>query len=60
MGLRMVMHQHTGFVIIAVDISNAYYEVEKAAVLERHMQHGRLREMMPYWRTNKIGPATKL
>ena len=33
--------------------------MERAVVLERHMQHGRLREMVPYWRA-KLDPATKL
>jgi hypothetical protein len=42
-----------------VDISNAFCEIMRAIVVERHMQHDKLCGMVPYWRA-KLGPVAKL
>ena len=59
MGLRMIISLNKDFIIINVDIVNAYCEVMRASVIERHMEHDRLRGMVPYWRA-KLGPAANL
>jgi hypothetical protein len=55
MGLRMTLHTRPGFIIVGVDISNAYCEV----MIERHMKHDWLCAMVPCWRA-KLGPVAKL
>ena len=37
MGLRMTLHTKPDFIIVGVDISNAFCEVMRARVIERHM-----------------------
>jgi hypothetical protein len=59
MGLRMTLHKRPDFIIVGVDISNAFCEIMRAIVVERHMQHDRLCGMVPYWRA-KLGPVAKL
>ena len=59
MGLRMMLHTRPDFIIVGVDISNAFCEVMRASVIERHMQHDGLCGMVPYWRA-KLGPVAKL
>ena len=39
MGLRMTLHKRPDFIIVGVDISNAYFEIMRVSVIERHMQH---------------------
>ena len=58
-GLRMTLHRNEDFVILSVDISNAYCEVMRASVVERHMDNEKMRGMLPYWRA-KLGPNSKL
>jgi hypothetical protein len=50
MGLRMTLHTRPEFIIVGVNISNAYCEVMRAIVIERNMQHDMLCGMVPYWR----------
>ena len=59
MGLRMTLHTRSDFIFVGVDISNAYCEVVRASVIERHTEHDRLCGMVPYWRA-KLGPVAKL
>ena len=59
MGLRMTLHKRPDFIIVGVDISNAFCEIMRANVIERHMRHDRLCGMVPYWRA-KLGPVAKL
>ena len=59
MGLRMTLHTRPDFIIVGVDISNAYCKVMRATEIERYMQHDRLCGMVPYWRA-KLGPVAKL
>ncbi len=37
MGLRMTLHKRLKFIIVGVDISNAFCEIMRAIVIERHM-----------------------
>ncbi len=59
MGLRMTLHLRKGFIIISLDMINAYNEIKKAAVLDAHIKHVYLRRMVPYWRA-KLSPTSKL
>jgi len=59
MGLRMTLHRNEDFIILSVDISNAYCEIMKAGVAERHMDTKKMRGIVPYWRA-KLGPNAKL
>ena len=59
MGMRMTLHRNEDFIILSVDISNAYCEVTRASVVERHMESERMRGMVPYWMA-KLGPNSKL
>ena len=42
-----------------MDISNAYCEVTRASVMERHTESEQMRGMVPYWRA-KLGPNSRL
>ena len=59
MGLRMIINMNKDFILISVDIVNAFCEVMRVSVIERHMEHDRFRGMLPYWRA-KLGPTTNL
>ncbi len=59
MGLRMVLHLRGGFILISIDIINAYNEIKRAAVVEAHMRHTYFRKWVPYW-TAKLWPTSKL
>ena len=59
LGLRMTLHRQADFIIMGVDITNAYCEEMTASVIERHMQHERFKGMVPYWRA-KLGSVAKL
>jgi len=59
MGLRMTLYRSPDFIIVGVDISNAFCEIMRASVIDRHMQHEILCGMVPYWRA-KLGPVAKL
>ncbi len=58
MGLRMTLHTRPDFIIVGVDIWNAYCELMRAIVIERHLQHDKLSGMVPYRRA-KLGPVAK-
>ncbi len=59
MGLKMVLHLRGDFILISIDIVDAYNEIKRAAVVEAHMRHPNLRKWVPYW-TAKLGPTSKL
>jgi hypothetical protein len=59
MGLRMTMHLHKEFIIISIDMINAYNEVKRATVMDAHSRHTYLERMIPYWRA-KLSPTSKL
>jgi hypothetical protein len=59
MGLEMIIGMKKDFILIIVDIANAFCEVMRASVIERHMEHNKFRGMVPYWRA-KLGPTTTL
>ena len=48
MGLRIPLHRNEDFIILIVDISNAFCEVMRASVVERHMDGEKMRGMVPY------------
>ena len=48
MGLRMTLHLHRGFIIISIDMVNAYNEIKRAAVMDIHIRHIYLRRMIPF------------
>jgi hypothetical protein len=54
-GLRMTLHVHDAFVLINIDIKNAYNAISKATIFEAHISHDILRRTVPYWRA-KLGP----
>jgi len=55
MGLRMILHVHGTFVLVSIDLKNAYTAVRRAAVCEAHPRHGKMRRSTPYNRA-KLGP----
>jgi hypothetical protein len=59
MGLRMTLHLHKGFIIISIDMVNAYNEIKRAAAMDSHSRHIYLRRMIPSWRV-KLTPTSKL
>ena len=59
MGLGMVLHLRGGFILISIDIINAYNEIKRAAVVDAHMRRTHFINWMPYWRA-KLGPTSKL
>ena len=59
MGLKMVLHLREGFILISIDIVNAYNEIKRAAVVGAHMRHIHFVRWVPYWRS-KLGPTSKL
>ena len=50
MGLRMTLHVHDTFVLIDIDLKNAYNAIRRAAICEDHLMHDRLRRSLPYSR----------
>ncbi len=59
MGMRMTSHRNTDFIILSVDISNAYIEVTMSSVVERRMESDTFSGMVRYRRA-KLGPNSKL
>ena len=59
MGLRMTLDRNEDFIILSVDISNAYCEIMRASVVERHMDNEKMLGMVPYWKA-KLGPNANL
>ena len=57
MGLRMIINTKKDFILGSVDMTNAFCEIMRASVIERHMENDR--GMMPYWRA-KLGPTAML
>jgi hypothetical protein len=55
MGLWMTLHVHDTFVLITIDLKNAYIAMRRAAVCEAHLRHDKLRRTIPYWRAT-LGP----
>jgi hypothetical protein len=55
MGLRMIIRVHDTFVLIRIDIKNAYNDMSKAAICVAHLSHDRPRRTVPYCRA-KLGP----
>jgi len=60
MGLRMTMHRNEDFISLSVDITNAYCELMRASVVERHMESKKMRGMVPYWRAKLCPNSAKL
>jgi hypothetical protein len=48
MGLRMTLHRNEDFIILSVVISHAFCEVMRASVVDKHMNIGKMRGMVPY------------
>ena len=48
MGLRMVLHLREGYILINIDIINAYNEIKRAAVMEAHMRRTHFVKWVPY------------
>ncbi len=55
MGLRIALHVHDTFVLISIDLKNAYNAMNRAIVCAAHLRHGKLRRTIPYRRA-KLGP----
>jgi hypothetical protein len=48
MGLRMVLHLRGGFILISIDIVNAYNEIKRAATVDAHMRRTHFVKWVPY------------
>ena len=59
MGIRMTPNLHPDHILVTINFDNAFTEMERATLMERHMQHSKLNGMVPYWRA-KLGPRSKL
>ncbi len=57
MGIRMTLNLHRNHILVTIDFENAFNEMQRAAVLERHRQHAKLNMMVPYRRA-KLGPRS--
>ena len=55
----MVLNMNKNYILVGVDIINAFCEVIRASVIERHIEYERFRGMVPYWRA-KLGLTTNL
>ncbi len=49
MSLKMTVHRNKDFIMLNMDIYNAYCEVTRASVMERHIDNERIRGMVPYY-----------
>ncbi len=58
MGLRMTSSLHWGFILISIDMVNAYNKIKRDAVMGAHGMHATLRRTVPLWRA-KLGPSAK-
>ncbi len=59
MGLRMTVKLHGHFIIITIDMINAYNEIKRKAMMGAHNKHVNLRRTVPFWRA-KLAPTAKL
>jgi hypothetical protein len=59
MGLRMTMKLNGRFIIITIDMVNAYNEIKRDAVVGAHSRHIILKKTVTFWRA-KLGPTSKL
>ncbi len=59
MGLRMALHKNPEFIIVGIDLENAYKKIWREAILRRHMEHRRLRGFVIYLR-GKLGPRSPM
>jgi len=59
MGLRMVLHLRGRFILISIDIINAYNKIKRAAVVDAHMRHTHFVMWVPCWRS-KLGSSSQL
>ena len=48
MGLRVVLNLRGGFILISIDIINAYNEIKRAAVVDAHMRHTHFVRWVPF------------
>ena len=56
-GLRMTLHVHNTFVMIIIDLKNAYTAMRRAAMCEAYFRHDKLLRSVPY-RREKLGPQS--
>jgi hypothetical protein len=59
MGLRMAMHLKPDFVLVDIDLENAYTKIWRVAVLRGHLGRRRLCGLLPYL-SGKLGPRTPM
>jgi hypothetical protein len=48
-----------GWIVITIHLRNAFDEIWRAEILERHRSHQRLKELVAYWGA-KLGPKAIL
>ena len=58
MRIRTKLTLHGDYILIAIDFTNAYNEMDKDVMVERHMDHPTLIKLMPYWRAT-LGPRSQ-
>ena len=59
MGIRMTLNKHRDYILVIIDFENAFNEMQRAAVMERHRRDAKLNKTVPYWRA-KLGPRSQL
>ena len=58
-GLRLLLELNPGFILVSIDIVNAYNAASRAAILHRHMEVPDLRAAVPYLRA-ELSAATSV
>ena len=58
-GIRLALQSNPGFIIVKIDLENAFNSIYRTTLLARHLKHPKLRELVPYLRT-KLCPKAVL
>ncbi len=57
--LRMTLHRTPEFVLVGIDLKNAYKKFWREAVLHRHLEYRHLNGLVPYLRGH-LGPRSPM
>jgi hypothetical protein len=58
-GMRVLMELNPGWVLVRIDLKNAYNLIRRSAVLRRHLASPALRHLVPYLRA-ELAPCSRL
>ena len=56
-GIRMMLEQHHNFIVVKIDMKNAFNSVSRAVVLRRMAAHPRLAHLVPFMHATGASPA---